>query len=318
MVGVGIPWLWNISDELCLHTDGLGFGFVPVRSAFDYGYFDDLEIDIDFTQIYPSQIMGNTPFDVLIGRMHCESNIAYNGNHEDVLNPVLEYSPNRTNASNNAEVKYSFCSTMPKCLLNAEIGDEDMYLNNNELVLDASVSACNTIIYNEQTPFYTYNDCLYNDSSNLSMIHPTVGAVSREEPYYVSANLLEYSNNPTYVDYWCDHYNANLCCYNFNPHRNARYKDNKDYDCNQIMGYNQISAAPTILSPGESISILFPQEEYNWTISLCNTLGGGIENLECRGKEKCVTIHPTTPAGIYILTALSESGGKYTTKIIVK
>ena len=319
---VGIPWLLDLSDELYVHTDGFGFGFVPVRSAFDYGDFDDPEINVDFTQMHPSDIMENTPFDVLIGRIRNEdcsgADIAYNGNHEDVLNPVLEYNPNRDDVSNSGEVNYSFCDVMPKCLLNAEIGDEDLYLNNNELVWDAAVSAYNTVIYDEKTPFYTYEDYLCNDNSNLIMMHPSVGAVSREEPYMVAANLWEYSNNPTSGNYWNGGYDGDLCCYDFHPHRKGRYDNEREGIFGKAMESGKISVTPTILNSGEVVTISLPEEDTTWTIRLYGTLGERLLTEVCPNSQQEISIPLSAQAGVYMLTARSESGSTYSTKIIVK
>lgn len=319
---VGIPWLLNLSDELYVHTDGLGFGFVPIRSAFDYGDFDDPEINVDFTQIHPSEIMGNTPFDVLIGRVHSEDDsgeeVAYNGNHEDVLNPVLEYNQNAPTALGTGEVVYSFCSQMPKCLLNAEIGDEDLYLNNNELIWDATVSAYNTVVYDAQTPFYTYDDYLYNDNSNLIMNHPSVGAVSREDPYLVSAQLGEYSNNPTWGDYWYGPYEGNLCCYHFSPRRKEQHDAESGDICNQTKPLDKIYVTPTILSAGEIITISFPEEETIWTIRLYNNLGEDLQTEVCISGLQEMAIPISTPVGVYVLTACATNGSTYSTKIIIK
>lgn len=315
---VGIPWLLDISDDLVLHTDGLGFGFVPIRSAFDYGSFNDSYLNIDFTQIPVQNIMQDTPFDVLIGRVNNECGVAFNGNHEDVLNPILEYNTN--NLPYNGEVAYNFCGNMYKCLLNAEIGDDELYLDNNDLIWNARVSAYNSVHYGEQAPYYTYYGSI-NSDYELEYKHPTVGAISRNDPYNVSAYLMEYSNSPSGTSsYWYDIYHGDICCFPYHPRHIRQHLIDADAYYNESMLSDENKSfvvSPTILSNGQTIQISLPYES-NWKLTLISMSGSNITTTHCNSDMSTIKIPTSLKSGMYILYAFSNIGETFRSKIIIQ
>lgn len=139
-VRIGTPWSFNIHGTAGFYSDGLGFGFVPTQSAFDYR--EEKALNIDYTQLDITKMFENTPFDALIGRMHGirhdgeEMSDFANFNHEDINNqPIanrrIAYKEGDKNDKKLAS-HYVVTDSVSR-LLAREIGDEELYLNNSYL-----------------------------------------------------------------------------------------------------------------------------------------------------------------------------------------
>lgn len=304
---VGIPWILDISNELYMHTDGLGFGFVPIGSAFDYDNREDL--NINYTTLPPSEVMSHTPFDVLIGRVKSDSQAASNGNHEDVINPPL--------LENNSVIRYSFCDEMYKCLLNSEIGDDELYLECNHIFWNSKFSAYKTIHHNQYAPYYSYSNCVADASIELTQQHPTVGAISelKDDISCHSCDIQEYCNYPEDYDYYAGEYHGVLCCVNHQPLYSPQKRD-KGPNSKDILDNDCSHTTPNISTQNSTIEITCPNNDI-WSINIYSLYGNLLLNEDFNGHKKNVQIPKNWENGIYIVTISSQNGIHYSTKIII-
>lgn len=161
----GIPWILNVGAGAGYYTDGLGFGFVPVQSAFDYkrGRY---ALDENYVTLAKGELFANTPFDAVIGRIKgkgIDGDMSgfMNFNHEDVNNPSIK---NRLCVLANANKTWQYVTTDSiSRLLAREIGDEELYLNNVFLPYHAMYSAalniyvqCDSTVDKAYNPYYEY------------------------------------------------------------------------------------------------------------------------------------------------------------------
>ncbi len=134
---VGTPWSFNIHGGLGFYSDGLGFGFVPTQSAFDYRV--DNAINVDYTNLDIAEMFQYTKFDALIGRMYGTGSDGKdvpgfaNFNHEDINNQPIQnrrIAYKESDAKSVEEASHYIVTDSVSRLLAKEIGDEDLYLNN--------------------------------------------------------------------------------------------------------------------------------------------------------------------------------------------
>ena len=222
----GIPWLLDTYAGIYLQTDGLGFGFVPVQSAFDFKRGVDA-LDTDYTAILKTELFENTPFDVVIGRLPIyliDGQVFENYNHEEIYNPSIRKSSNTMD-------RYITTDSTSR-LLAREIGDEELYLDNAILQHDASYSAALSVYVRRSqspafcnNPYYEYDNGIINES----IIIP--GAYARSGEWQLARDDIQpafYALNGVYVDdidFHFDMLDRNFPCaaagsYRYAPHKN--------------------------------------------------------------------------------------------------
>ena len=292
----GIPWLFDLSDHFVLHTDGLGFNFVPVNSAIDFSSFDSAEYVTDFSKMDVQQVIEKTPFDVVIGRYgYVEKRYAYNGNHEAIINPVLYDNQNNL-------WHYSFCEDVPRCLLNAEIGDEDIYLENRIQEWKAELAIPNHIVVSpNMAPYYLYA----SDNISTSVVkyaNPYIRALSDKREYISCCDIQCISN-----EYPQSNGNAFLL---------HNYAFDYDYTCNIL---HQLPRLRTRTIPKfQNVPNEYVTKNQN---HICHCLiytvygvyvGEGMYDMDC---EKLISDNVKSN-GIYILSIMDEQR-KYSVKILM-
>lgn len=151
----------NFDYRLC--SDGFEFGFIPLQSALDYGNGLNLPLNHDIRGEAIGTKLPRTPFDLMIGYPdannvnHEENNYHLNYRDEPVYNithhPAINCSAPATYFSADAA---SNCNNVIRSLLCAEIGDEDMYLENMDLNRKADYQAEFDIRVNDRNPYYEY------------------------------------------------------------------------------------------------------------------------------------------------------------------
>lgn len=199
---LGIPWLLDASVYGGIRTDGLGFGFVPVQSAFDFRR-GQAALDVNFNELPVTSIFNETPFDAIIGRtkgvgVFGEMPDFTNFNHEDVYNHTIINQQN--DVSDKTKIN-SYTTTDSICrILAREIGDEELYLNNAYLPYHAEYSAALNIYvqrdYDAQKAVNPYFKS--NDHPTSKIVVPGAfmrtgnwGCVSSARPsFYFSNNLI--------------------------------------------------------------------------------------------------------------------------------
>lgn len=208
---IGTPWSFNIHGGLGFYSDGLGFGFVPTQSAFDYRGSD--AVNIDYTTLDIVEMFQNTKFDALIGRMpgvKSDGTNAYNFvnfNHEDINNQPI---PNRRisyieeDHDSKEKASHYVVTDSVSRLLAREIGDEELYLNNAYLpyyhdkyktTYDAALSIyVQRIFANDETrnPYYlTVNyDGKFIDYNNELHTYAIAGSYAREAIWDCDAQAI--------------------------------------------------------------------------------------------------------------------------------
>lgn len=189
----GTPWLFNLHSNIEFYSNGIGFGFVPTQSAFDYTRGEDI-LNYDYTSCSKETLFTHTPFDVIIGRA---SGIKHNGNemsgwanfnHEEINNPPVRN--RKLEQTTNIPHRYLMLSDSIVRVLAREIGDEELYLNNAYLPYHAVYDAIDLYIqrepleHNTQNPYYETEhfkgvQIIGEDSVNFKI----KGAYAREQPW---------------------------------------------------------------------------------------------------------------------------------------
>lgn len=180
---VGIPFLANGNLDFSIYSDGFHFGFVPTISALDIQNPNPfINIESSTAQI----ILQNTPFDMISGFAASEEVVGetvnrYNHNHLVVRNPYI----NEVNQSSSNRY-YRSCATtsqtyIPRTMLPLEIGDEELYLENQDLYWKGRYEVEFDLYVNTRNPYYTYVGQPFQ--ANTHMIPTTY---SRKDPFTIT------------------------------------------------------------------------------------------------------------------------------------
>ena len=175
----------NFKYNLC--TDGSFFGFIPVQSALDYGPAGTLGLDTDIENTDINTKLANIPrrADVMVGFPGKTG--SSNRRHLDLRNEdILNISNAPTTAITGFENTYFSCinstplnhQRVRRGILNLEIGDEELYLENNVLPYTAQYKVEYDLHLNERNPYYQY--------SGVSITTKTLpGIYSKQEAYSI-------------------------------------------------------------------------------------------------------------------------------------
>lgn len=290
----GIPWVLNFGIESVLYTDGFGFCLIPVASALDY---NTSELNLNYSEISNLELMENTPFDVIMGRTGYNG-FTYNENHENLINPVLL-------SSETYDPLYYTESQARERLLNAEIGDMDLYLENAVLDYRASISVVNNV-YLGRAPYYEYPS---NDMTSIA--HPYIKAVSKEVDYVDSGLLEGFFNGDNSDINQVGSYDIPIC--GLDP---SYIKQRRDSSAFERYDDNKISIYPTFISKGAKLTIELPTCE-SYTVALFDIYGNNIYQQTITKENSTIMIPNNIPNGVYIVQIRSTSGDIYSSKIVV-
>lgn len=219
---VGLNGFASLNTELSSCTDGTAFNFVPVQSAFDYGNMDTqtLGINIEATNINTKLGMIPQRADAMIGLLW-GANEYHAYRREDKI----------YNLAGTETIYYSCVPTGEEVLrgfLNLEIGDEELYLENNKLPWHAAYSAEYDLHVNDRNPYYEYPGV----QAQLGF----GGMYSKKDPFAINApnGLAEFHydamNTPTGIGFHFTNPNGNYvqhdvpldhCCVNLQTGRSA-------------------------------------------------------------------------------------------------
>ena len=289
----GIPWVFNLGMQTVLYTDGFGFCIIPVASALDYNTTD---LNLNYSGLSNMEIMDNTPFDVIMGRTDYNG-ISYNENHENLYNPVLL-------SSDTYEPLYYADNQTNKRLLNAEIGDTDIYLENAELDYTASISVIDNV-YLGRAPYYEY------PSHDVpSIVHPYVKAVSREEDYIGSEFLQGFYNGDNTDINHAGAYGISMC--DLEPSYIKQRRDSSTFETYDT----KISIYPTFVSKSAQLIITLPTCEPH-SLVLFDIYGNNIYQTAITQQNSTIAIPNNIPNGVYIVQIQSTAGDIYRSKIVV-
>ena len=219
---VGLNGFASVNTELSSCTDGTRFNFVPVQSAFDYGNINTqaLSINMETTSINTKLGMIPARADAMIGLLG-GINKYHTFRREDEI----------SNLTGAETVYYSCASTGEEVLrgfLNLEIGDEELYLENNKLPWHAAYSVEYDLHVNDRNPYYEY--------PGTPPLLGIGGMYSRKDAFVINppAGLADFyydlGNTPTGIGFHFTNPNGNYtqhdipldnCCVNLQAGRTA-------------------------------------------------------------------------------------------------
>ncbi|MFK7971456.1 MAG: hypothetical protein AB8F95_13890 [Bacteroidia bacterium] len=238
-------WGWDTR----VRTDGFHWNFIPVSSAFDFGF--GLSIPFDNMSISSFMTPGRIPFDVIYGvpgntvSFSNQTNPAFfgvhpyirNRHHVDVINDVLTDNALAPNAQRIYTYPCPPGSPLPSRfvqMLNKEMGDEEIYLTNRTLPCHSSFSFTEAVIVNQNNPFYNY-------PSGWSTVDALPSVYSKEEPFIISGNgMAEFNTTTGNVQYsppfsgpyYSPIFTFQPCCENF--YKKAKTPVLAELDPNEI------------------------------------------------------------------------------------
>lgn len=219
---VGLNGFASVNTDMSYCTDGTRFNFVPVQSAFDYGNINvqPLGMDIENTNITTKLNMIPKRADAMIGLLW-GINAQHTYRREDEIRNLVHTST----------IYYSCLPTGEEVLrgfLNLEIGDEELYLENNSLPWHAAYSAEYDLHVNDRNPYYEYPGTPPQFGYG--------GMYSKKDPFVIDApdGLADFyydaANTPTGIGFNFTNPNGNYtqtdvpldhCCVNLQSVRNA-------------------------------------------------------------------------------------------------
>ena len=184
---VGLNGFASINADYNLCTDGALFGFIPTASALDYKNLKTIPLDynIDVNDDINTKLASvDKRVDVLSGIAETRNDIPprlYNRNHltfrnnrinnfKDLMNSDWEQTTCWSCVNHNNNVKRGF--------INLEIGDEELYLENNTLLYPATYRSEYDILVNYRNPHYEY-------PSSLNLVYNVPGVYSRENNFEI-------------------------------------------------------------------------------------------------------------------------------------
>lgn len=320
---MGIPWLCDRNHGFEIYTDGLGFGFVPVNSAMDYRTSES-NFCINFADTLVTDMFKSTPFHTVIGHYrNNEDDNTPNGNHEDVINPVLYRISNLGEFG--APIETSICPELRKRLVNSEIGDDDIYLENRRHPYYlTTLSMPGSIILNKNTPYYGYYDKICNHLYHTQYRTPNIVALSKRGLYhfYHSTTLFAFTNDSIYdYDEWNlgRGFTRKVGDFPFDYISNCENMSYIDYQYDHQTEPRHILPDKYNVKETQEYAIdLQSLEKFCCTSSwLYTSLGQRICNVEIDANNQIIL--PThLSAGIYILTGTLGDGTAKTSKILIK
>lgn len=310
---VGIPWVLGAGISTAISSDGLGFDFIPVRSALDWGNLTDLPLSPDIqNEPWPGR-MSNTPFDVIGGRHSLMQwptggSRVNNVSHISVDNPQLGAYANCPNGNSN--------------IINREIGDELLFLNNRTLPYTARFQAESSIVVNGMSPNY----------SNPTFGGGVRGFYSKMNPFLILNNNLVDNHVPiaTFISEDTLIYNAPLapvaqrvwqkqtvwiCCLVFK-------KPNETPDeVSDLNPYPEWDMFPNPLNKGPLNLILHSNLDEQYKLSIWDTQGKVLSEQVIntkKGEEQQWQIQLNLPAGLYLIELSDGNSFQQLKKIIVR
>jgi hypothetical protein len=215
----------NFDYSIC--SDGMYFNFVPVQSALDYGTLGvtpELGYDIQQNDDINTKL-NNIPanVDVIAGWPSVDQTFG-NRSHVGIRND------NINNLNGSSDTYFSceaFNTDVRRGFVNLEIGDEELYLENNTLPWNASYQVEYDLHVNDRNPHYEY-------PSQGGLLE---GIYSRQDDFIIDPGtgfatfIYDQANSPTGIGFNFTNPNGNfnqvdqpfeVCCLDFTQARSRR------------------------------------------------------------------------------------------------
>lgn len=149
----------NVRYSIC--SDGPQFGFVPVQSALDFGPAGTLNLQTNIETMPIATKLANLPaaVDVMVGNPDNGLGGLANRQHLGFRNDNIQNLTGTNAPPPNFNTYFScinFNSAVTRGFLNLEVGDEELYLENNVLPYRAEYKVEYDLHVNERNPHYLY------------------------------------------------------------------------------------------------------------------------------------------------------------------
>lgn len=305
----------NFDFSIC--TDGLHFTIVPLQSALDYGTIGTVPLDKDIeaegivsklNKVKPSVIIGYPDQGV-------HSNKNHTGSSKVPFRDINTHNLTQKPAPVYDDTYYScigYNDAVERCLLNMEIGDEELYLENAKLGWHSTYQTEYDIHVNERNPHYEYPS---QPASGLKY-H---GIYSKENDFIIEQGgfasfMVDKSNSPTKIglSYSPPHtgtYNVQdvplqVCCINFIGSRLAEDPKggvNKKEIANYVKLFPNPLAGPDLVIEYQLKSeddIRFELINSSGQVELTEIFSGFGATLQSR---KAISINRELSPGLYLV-----------------
>lgn len=298
-VGSGVPWLFGMSDQLVLYSDGLGFGFVPLCSALDIdyenvGFYNEQSVDLSTENV--ERIMSNTPFDIIVGKSSTQGIL--NENHENTLNAEII----KRNGAGWTFIRSNYTG-LTKKFLNEEIGEENLYLNKFDIESEFVISTIDSIFINKESPYTISHGYPLSGNHTDSLLH--ISALSKST--FVNAddyNFVAFCNDGVYFEnneplfeYWGGGYDGELCV-------SPEYRVSQQKLTYPLL--NQDSSNFTIGYSDNKIRITTDHLESIQDVSIFTMWGTILNNLAYKTDEHSLFVPFLPPNGIYFVVVTTR------------
>lgn len=305
-LNIGIPWLGGVNLSINARTNGAGFCLVPIQSAFcyDYGTWD---LDKDYTSLTTTTMFNNTFFDVLSGIPDCDDAGRYNGIHTEYRNEVFTNQKTQNSYYQNYYRSHPQCDgpyeEVESCILNREVGDEELFIDYGRLYGIASYSALIQLYVNVPHPYYNFDGQLsttykirgmYCRTNQSFDIYGSGFATFQSNLHPVCSNLLGAYEEIESSFVACG--------------RNILNEQNQDNDQQEQTTVFTATVFPNPIGLGEPLQIT--SNKPITTASISDITGLRVTSLPIIDENGTffVTIPTTIPTGCYNLCLANEEG----------
>ena len=190
----------NLDYQFC--TNGFNFCFIPMQSALDYDHIGNLSLNHNIETETINTKLSRVPASVIIGYSGSgvrnglsPSFTTYNYPHLNFRNDNIFNITRHPTTSSLSDFIYLSCVSneqrVNRAMLNLEIGDEELYLENNTLPWYSDYQAEYAIHINQRNPLYEYPHQPFVSSSDMLR-----GVYSKENSFTIT--------NTGFANFICD------------------------------------------------------------------------------------------------------------------
>ena len=199
----GLNGYFSLNFKFSLCTDGPYLGFVPVESALDYGEAGTLSLGRNLEAVNINTKLANLPpqVDIMVGVPDQGLGGAANRYHpgyrnDDIFNLTNTASPGSATNLYFSCIAFSNVDTVRRGFLNMEIGDEELFLENNVLPYTAEYQAEYDLHVNQRNRHYQYPSTVGTPANLLR------GIYSKQDPFSISPTgfatfIFDAANSPS-------------------------------------------------------------------------------------------------------------------------
>lgn len=289
----GLPWIFEIGMGFDAYSDGFGFTLVPIHSALNYT--EPLDLARDYTQLPINQLFSNTIFDVVGGRFLADDSHRFNGNHEDYRNIIFRNVVTGT-------TKYVEECDRESRILNREVGDVELYLNNDTVAWPSEYSILGSIYANYEHPYYDYD-------GKMDYTYWVPGFYQRNNPYVVLPSIPVQYNYTQYlepkdVDKYFEKQNDDwyFCC----EGKDAKSPSRKNIENDDCLNNNDVIIYPNPVEQSNGIVMVNAAEAIEFHLYDINGLLVYSTGFQKTNIDRIVYLPCNLLPGSYVAEVIAE------------